>query len=250
MKVTLRTKENNLDSHTSTSLGMTRENVYGAFELKKIYKRNYSIGITAAIGIHLFLIVVYLIISPIKQEETENKVKQRILTYVELGPPPSIVSDDYFSSPKQTKPKYGIPKVAKKGEETTELEMPKESSEPIGNVKVEPPKPEVKKEIPVDETYYVAVDIMPEPFGGMDALQRNVNYPDAARKESVVGKVFVKAFINENGEATRAEIVKGLGYGCDEEALWVIKNSRFKPGKKNGSRVKVQFTLSLTFRPN
>ena len=129
--------------------------------------------------------------------------------------------------------------------------MPKESSVLPSNVKVEAPKPVEKKiEPPVDETYYVAVDMMPEPFGGMEAIQKNVNYPDAARKESIVGKVFVKAFINENGEVTRAEIVKGLGYGCDEEALWAVKSMRFRPGKKNGIRVKVQFTLAVSFRPN
>ena len=228
----------------------SQNKIYGAFELKKNYNRNYSIGIASAVGIHLFLIAIYLLVAPVKPDENNNKVRQRILTYVELGPPPSIVSDEYFNAPATTKPKYGIPKVAKKGEETSELEMPKDSNVPAGDLKVDPPKPEVKKVIPVDETYYVAVDIMPEPFGGTEALQRNVNYPDAARKESVVGKVFVKAFINENGEVTRAEIVKGLGYGCDEEALWAIKNTRFKPGKKNGNRVKVQLTLSLTFRPN
>jgi periplasmic protein TonB len=226
-----------------------QNNIYGAFELKKIYPKNYSIGLGLAIVLHLLLVLMYVIVNP--KERIDETVKQyKIVTYVDLGPPPSIVHDDYFNTPPQSKPTFGTLKIAKKGEETTNLETPKESSEPSSNIKVEAPKPVLKKEIPVDETYYVAVDMMPEPFGGMESLQKNVSYPEQARKESIFGKVFVKAFINENGEVTRAEIVKGLGYGCDEEALWAVKSARFRPGKKNGNRVKVQYTLSITFRPN
>lgn len=222
-------------------------NIYGAFELKRIYSKNYLIGIASAILIHLLLIITYLVVSP-NEEKSQQTEKLQIITYVELGPPPSIVPDQP-QTVVSAKPTFGILKAAKKGEETSEFEVPKGSSE-VGNVKVEAPKPVEKKPEPVDETYYVAVDMMPEPFGGTEKMQQNVNYPAEAKKEGIVGKVLVKAFINENGEVTRAEIVKGLGYGCDEEALWVVKSTRFRPGKKNGKPVKVQLTIPVSFRPN
>lgn len=222
-------------------------NIYGAFELKRIYPKNYVLGVAGAIVIHLLLVIVYLISFP-KEEEVKSTEKLQIITYVDLGPPPSIIPNEPQVAA-SARPTFGNLKVAKKGEATTEFEVPKGSSE-VGNVKVEAPKPVEKKPEPVDETYYVAVDMMPEPFGGIEKMQQNVNYPEQARREGIVGKVLVKAFINENGEVTRAEIVKGLGYGCDEEALWVVKSTRFRPGKKNGKTLKVQLTIPVSFRPN
>ncbi|MDP2035845.1 MAG: TonB family protein [Ignavibacteria bacterium] len=223
-------------------------NIYGAFELKRIYSKNYLIGIASAILLHLLLIIAYLVVSP-PEEKPKQTEKLQIITYVDLGPPPSIIPNEPQVAVAASKPTFGNLKAAKKGEETSEFEVPKNSS-PVGDVKVMVPKPVEKKPEPVDETYYVAVDMMPEPFGGTEKMQQNVNYPAEAKKEGIVGKVLVKAFINENGEVTRAEIVKGLGYGCDEEALWVVKSTRFRAGKKNGKPVKVQQTIPVSFRPN
>lgn len=225
-----------------------QNNTYGVFELKRIYSKNYLIGIVGAIVLHLFLIVAYLIISP-PEEKSRDAEKLQIVTYVELGPPPSIIPNEPPPGVVASKPTFGNLKAAKKGEETSEFEVPKNSA-PVGDVKVVAPKPVEKKPEPVDETYYVAVDMMPEPFGGIEKMQQNVNYPAEAKKEGIVGKVLVKAFINENGEVTRAEIVKGLGYGCDEEALWVVKSTRFRPGKKNGKPIKVQLTIPVSFKSN
>lgn len=223
----------------------SENNVYGAFELKQIYTKNYLIGVISAIILHVVLITVYFF-AYAKQDKVEQREILRIVAYVDLGPPPSIIPDQPVAVV-ASKPTFGNLKVAKKGEETSQFEVPKNST-PAGEVKVEAPKPVEKKHELVDETYYVAVDIMPEPFGGMEKLQQNVNYPEAARKEGVVGKVLVKAFINESGQVTRAEIVKGLGFGCDEEALWVVKSSRFRPGKKNGKAIKVQLTIPVSFK--
>jgi len=225
----------------------SEKNIYGFLELKHIYNKNYTIGVVSAVVIHIVFILIYLVSFP-PNDESKTKEKLQIVTYVDLGPPPSIIPDQPVSVA-SAKPTFGKLKIAKKGEEENEFEIPKTST-PVGNVKVEETKPIERKPEPVDETYYVAVDIMPEPFGGMEKLQQNVNYPDEARKEGIVGKVIVKAFINENGEVARAEIVKGLGYGCDEEALWVVKSTRFRPGKKNGKSIKVQLTIPVSFKPS
>lgn len=224
----------------------SENNIYGFLELKRIYTKYYSIGVAAAVAIHIVVIAAYYFSFP-KEDVNIPKEKLQIITYVDLGPPPSIVPDQPVAAAATAKPTFGNLKIAKKGEETNEFEVPKTFA-PVGDVIVEEAKPIEKKPVPVDETYYVAVDIMPEPFGGMEKLQQNVNYPDEARKEGIVGKVLVKAFINENGEVIRAEIVKGLGYGCDEEALWVVKSTRFRPGKKNGKQIKVQLTIPISFK--
>ena len=220
---------------------------YGAFELKKIYKKNYFIGFIAAIIFHLIVIALYIIIKPEGQFEPENGVKVRILNYVELGPPPSIIrKEEQTEKINAPKPNFGKPVAAKKGEKVSEFEVPKESGTQ-GDVKVEPPKVEVKKEV-VDETYYVAVDMMPEPSGGIEAIQKKIIYPPNARRDKVEGKVIIKAFIDESGSVRRAEIIKGIGSGCDEAAIAAVMSSRFRPGRMNGKVVKVQLTISLVFK--
>ncbi|MEW6005410.1 MAG: energy transducer TonB [Stygiobacter sp.] len=223
------------------------KNIYGFLELKKIYLKNYFYGLVFAILFHLFLFLSLIFLTQNESQEM-TKEKLQIVNYVELGPPPSIIENQINIIKENSKPTFGKLKAAKKGEETSDFETPKESN-PVGDLKVEDSKLVEKKVEAVDETYYVSVDVMPEPFGGIEKLQQNVTYPDEARKNSIIGKVFVKAFINENGEVTKTEIIKGLGFGCDDEASWIIKNTRFRSGKKNGKPVKVQMVIPITFRP-
>lgn len=222
-----------------------QNNVYGAFELKRVYHKNYLSGVAAAILLHLIIFVLFVLFMP--QEKNEEAARIKILKYAELGPPPSIIRNN---SPVEkvvaTRPNFGKPIAAKKGEAVSEFETPKESGV-SSDVKVEPPKVEVKKEI-IDETFYVAVDMMPEPSGGIESIQRKIIYPSEARRDGVEGKVIIKVFVDEAGSVRRAEIVKGIGSGCDEAAIAAVMSSRFRPGKMNGKVVKVQLTISLVFK--
>ncbi len=222
-----------------------KNNPYGAFELKKVYSKNYLIGVAAALILHLIIFLSFMILAPEKQNDETFNVK--ILKYAELGPPPSIIHNQRENEKvNPQKPTFGKPVAAKKGEQTSEFEVPKEGAG-SGDVKVEPPKPEVRKEV-IDETYYVAVDMMPEPNGGMESVQRKIVYPAAAKKEKVEGKVIVKAFIDESGTVRRTEIIKGIGSGCDEAALAAVMSSHFKPGRMNGKVVRVQMSIALEFK--
>jgi TonB family protein len=101
----------------------------------------------------------------------------------------------------------------------------------------------------IDEAiYFVAVEEMPEPIGGIAAIQRLIEYPEIAKRAGVEGKVYVLAFINENGNVTNAKIIKGIGAGCDEAALDAILKSKFKPGRQRGKTVKVQVSIPLVFK--
>ena len=89
---------------------------------------------------------------------------------------------------------------------------------------------------------------MPELIGGMDGLQKKIRYPLQAKTLGVQGVVYVQAIINEEGKVDSAKLVKKLGAGCDEEAIRVLKKSKFKPGYDKGQPVKVRFTLPIFFR--
>ena len=99
-----------------------------------------------------------------------------------------------------------------------------------------------------DQGFYLMCEKMPELVGGMDGLQRKIRYPLQAKTLGVQGVVYVQAIINEEGKVDSAKLVKKLGAGCDEEAIRVLKKSKFKPGYDKGQPVKVRFTLPIFFR--
>lgn len=102
-----------------------------------------------------------------------------------------------------------------------------------------------------NETFQM-VEQMPEFPGGtaamMDFLGKNLKYPNEARDKNISGKVIVKFVVNKEGNIQDATIVRGIGAGCDEEALRVVrKMPRWKPGYQNGKAVNVFFHLPVSF---
>ena len=99
-------------------------------------------------------------------------------------------------------------------------------------------------------SYLLTAEIMPEPVGGMQAIMKKLVYPEYARKNNIQGTVEIKAFIDRYGEVTNAEVVKGIGYGCDESAKIAVFYAKFRPGIIKGKPVKVQMILPIEFRLN
>ena len=99
-----------------------------------------------------------------------------------------------------------------------------------------------------DQGIYIMCEKMPELIGGMDGLQKKIRYPLQAKTLGVQGVVYVQSIINEKGKIEDPKVVKKLGAGCDEEAIRVLKKSKFKPGYDKGKPVKVRFTLPIFFR--
>lgn len=100
---------------------------------------------------------------------------------------------------------------------------------------------------------FTSVEVMPEFTGGVVELYRwlgkNLNYPSAAVRAGVEGKVFVKFIVEKDGSISQLKVMKGIGFGCDEEALRVLKNMpKWSPGLQNGKPVRVYFTIPIAFR--
>lgn len=110
-----------------------------------------------------------------------------------------------------------------------------------------PPPPKDTKVIEDEVTYFEVVEDMPEPIGGILAIQRKITYPEIAKRAGVEGKVYILAYVNEKGEVTKTEILKGIGAGCDEAAEKAIKDTKFKPGKQRGKPVKVKVSVPVVF---
>jgi TonB family protein len=99
-----------------------------------------------------------------------------------------------------------------------------------------------------NDKYFVAVDEMPEPIGGIAAIQRNIKYPEIAKRAGIEGKVYILAYIDENGNVTKTTVLKGIGGGCDEAAMNAIKKVKFTPGRQRGKPVKVQVSVPVIFK--
>jgi len=102
---------------------------------------------------------------------------------------------------------------------------------------------------PVPEKPLTIVEKMPE-FNGdlLQYLSSHVHYPDVARNNGIEGRVVIRFVVDESGAVTEAQVLKGIGGGCDAEALSVVNGMpRWKPGKQNGRAVKVYYTIPVNF---
>jgi len=99
-----------------------------------------------------------------------------------------------------------------------------------------------------EKVFFVAVEEMPSPIGGIAAIQKNITYPEIAKRAGIQGRVYVKAFIDSTGTVVKAEVLKGIGAGCDEVAASAVKKVKFTPGKQRGKAVNVQVTVPILFK--
>lgn len=113
-----------------------------------------------------------------------------------------------------------------------------------------PPPTEKERDLEEDPAFYLSVEVMPEPIGGMDAIYKKLSYPKRAKEYGIEGTVIVRAFIDRDGEVLDAQVIKGIGYGCDESARLAVFYHRFKPGLQRGQRVKVQMDIPVEFKLN
>lgn len=100
---------------------------------------------------------------------------------------------------------------------------------------------------------FTYVEEMPEFPGGENAmlgyLAKNIRYPSEARETSISGTVYISFIVHKDGSIGEIELLRGIGGGCEEEAIRVIRNMpRWRPGKQNGNTVNVQYKLPVNFK--
>ncbi len=95
------------------------------------------------------------------------------------------------------------------------------------------------------DVYRVAVEEMPEPYGGVEAIRSKVKSQIASSGIASASSVYVLAFIDESGIVRKVQIAKGVGHGVDEMIASAVQRTRFRPGKDKGRVVKVQMHISI-----
>jgi periplasmic protein TonB len=99
---------------------------------------------------------------------------------------------------------------------------------------------------------FTVVEDQPNFPGGDEArilyLKDNIKYPQMARESGIQGTVYVTFVVERNGSVTDVKVLRGIGGGCDEEAIRVIQNMpKWNAGKQRGKPVRVQFNMPIKF---
>jgi protein TonB len=233
---------------------------YGAFELKRLYSKHFSLGMAIAVVLHLFLIGTYIFIQAITRDDENNIATVRILKYSELGPPPSLdnTAAQALAVTAPVAPTVGIPtpvpdaEAPKEQTIATQQEMNKVAS-PVGegngsggvqitqDLKVEAPKedeaPDMNAFTPVEKQPEVVVHPVPV-------------YPDLAKRAGVEGTVFVKILVNKEGKPIKAVVVKSDSEVFNQPSIEAALKFVFTPAIQHKSPVMVWVVIPFKFKLN
>lgn len=171
-----------------------------------------------------------------------------------------VVDEEMVEITKQEEPK---PQPVEVPKQTTQLEIVQDDVETEDieiNVEVQQNEvieeyvaPEVVEEEVVEQEIFQIVEEMPSYPGGEKALleyvAKNIKYPQIARETGIQGRVFVGFVVEPDGSVSNVKILRGIGGGCDEEAMRVIKSlAKWKPGKQRGKAVRVSYQIPVVFK--
>ena len=103
-----------------------------------------------------------------------------------------------------------------------------------------------------EDSVYIIIEESPKFIGGEKAriefLVNNMTYPETARENGIQGTVYITFVIEIDGSVSNVKILRGIGSGCDEEVIRVIKlMPKWEPGKQRGKAVRVQFNMPVKF---
>ena len=230
--------------------------IYGAFELKKLYPRNYAIGVTIAILFHLLLIASYYIYQEITREDFDNApTVGRVLKYSDIGPPPSITNE---APPQITvagpvaPPTVGVPvpvpdeQAPPEATIATQQEMSQQAAPALGNdiggqtqitqdIKIEDDEPGMDA--------FVAVEKYPEMV-----VAKTPEYPEIAKRAGITGRVFVKVLVDKEGKPRRAVVIKTDSDLFNDAAIAAAMKSAFTPALQNNHPIAVWIVLPYKFQ--
>lgn len=210
------------------------------FDLRKRYPIYVEIGLIATLAL---LIVAFRVdwsagndFDIVMPEQEQIKMEEVTVTkQIEQPPPP----------PKPPVP-VEVPNDEILEDDELNLDAFLDLDAPISDTPPPPPAPE--EEVEEEPEIFVIVEQMPELIGGLSAIQKKITYPEIAKKAGVEGRVIVQFVVDESGNVADPQVVRGIGAGCDEEAIRAVQQAQFKPGMQRGKAVKVKMSLPITFK--
>lgn len=245
----------------------SRNQEYGAYNIRRIYNAN----LLKSVAVGLLISITFLFMPRIIELLTPKEAAEEhiAVTEVTLEQPPPL---DANEPPPPPPPPVEVPKIAttkflppviKKDEEVLVEEAPPIVEEIKGNTAVITQEGVETTEIPVEAppasdlgqkteeaVLWVAEK---QSFKGGDLnkfLVKELRYPSQAQIQGLSGRVIVEFVIEKDGSVSNVRSIKGIGSGCDEEAVRVIKltNGMWSPGKNNGHPVRLKMIQPIFFK--
>jgi len=206
---------------------------------------HYKLVFESSMILSLLLIILAFKFFPDITEGTyKYEVPQELFTVEDI----QQTKQDYTPPPPPERPAMIIEAITDADIEEVEFESTELNI--YEDVGAPPPPPIEEKEEIIEEepVYFVAVEEMPNPIGGIQAIHDLIIYPEIAKRAGIEGKVYVQAYLNEKGEVVKTEIIKGIGGGCDEAAENAVRQTKFTPGKQRGKPVNVKVMVPIIFK--
>jgi periplasmic protein TonB len=235
---------------------------YGAFVNRQLSGRRHALALI--LGVSLFTVgvsapVLLKYLAPEKKERmvevtklADIKIDKPIENKVEeLPPPPPLKTTVRFTPP-----------VVTNEQVTEEIKTVDELKETKATISIADVKgsddanavdiADLKTAVEEKEEPLQFVEQMPEFPGGQEALQKylgaNIRYPSIASEMGISGRVILQFVVDKNGKISNIKMLRGIGGGCDEEAVRVVKGMpSWRAGRQNGKEVPVYFTLPVLF---
>ena len=227
--------------------------LYGAPELKRVYRKYFLFGFGIAIFIHLIILGSYYLVQAFQKEEAPM-VTVRILKYSELGPPPSLLgaqTPQANIAGSVAKPRVGIPVPVPEAEVSSEqiFATQKELGSIISpitatgggteSIVVSPEEVKVEEEslpefVPYEKEPIVVRSVRPE-------------YPELARRASLEGTVWVKIWVDKEGKPRKAVVAKSDAEIFNEVSAKAAMQFVFTPALMNNGPVAVWVIIPFRF---
>ena len=217
-----------------------------AVDLRRRYPLFFEIGLAASLGLAVLLFTVPFETSAdfeiVEYQQEVVHIEDIEQTRQIEKPPP----------PPQAPAPIEVSNDAMVEEVDLDFDMDLDLNEAVTNAPVPPPPPVAAPEpepAPEPEVeIFVIVEDPPELIGGIEGVQERLQYPEVARLAGLEGTVFLQFVVDEQGNVTAPLCVRDPGGGTCDEALRVIRETKFKPGRQRGKAVKVRFALPVKFR--
>jgi protein TonB len=251
-----------------------RNQEYGAFNLRKLSSRRHRIALLVTLLFFLAAFTLPGIIKSIIPAAKERNVEVTNLANIDLEKnkkkdiePPKIIPEEIQkikSTIRFTPPvikddaEVKDEDIMKTQDEVTDSKLTISSADVQGNssdadaVDISDLKQVQTKVVEEDEKPFQVVEQMPE-FPGGDASMRkflydNIRYPQMAKESGMAGTVYLTFVVGKNGQISDVKVLRGIGGGCDDEAIRVVKSMpAWIAGRQNGKAVPVQFNLPIKF---
>jgi periplasmic protein TonB len=241
---------------------------YGGYELRTNSSRRHFKALLIAGIVFVLIVTAPFLVKQIFPKKADRDTRVRILTNIRLDPPKEdeiLKEVPLPPEPLRNTIKFSLPEI-KPDEHVSEEPPPsqKEMAEQkaaIGTTAFDKGTDDISAPPATSENAKIAgdsdipltvVDQMPQFPGGeremMRFIKNNLRYPLSAQENNIQGTVILNFVVDREGKITNLKVVKGIGFGCDEESIKVMqKMPLWNPGRQRGQTVLVSFTMPIRF---